>query len=520
MKNVWLSKVPSRLPPAYIKRVVDSYMPDSDTIAHMTRAELITLAEKRIELEILVEQDPVRFFHPNPSGGQYSFMTDSNPNIQGLYFFAANKTGKTTGGAIACGEFGEGRPIWENESRKNVPNPWLTPRPKRLCFFAEDFATHEEAIAPTYITWMKRYIQTVMRAPSGTLNRIIHHNGTNVYLRTYDQGYEKAEGKDYDMVWCDEPPPRDIYTAIFRGLVATKGRLLITATLLSEVWLYEEMNQPFIKVYEATMYDNQWLDSQARENFSAMLTEEERAIRIYGKPSTLSGAIYPAFHDGPPFVIPHTEPPWNVLTDRSWPVVMAVDPHERRPLYVLWGYVTPNDSILWFDWDLVPSDSIYAVFKRIREKERTHKSRTELVIMDPNRGAQRQIDGKTWQSSFEEHEYPVLLGHDDLNYGHFVMREFLSNLPRMVWTEACRGRGGPIYQTARYTWEDWGRGSRFERTPKEKPKEKYKDFPDVERYTAVAIHDGNITFDSLVNDGEEESVTLLNESNGRNPYTE
>jgi phage terminase large subunit-like protein len=519
IKQGWLSKVPSRLPPAYIKRVVDSFMPSNEDVATLPRDELLALLQRRDEIEQLVESDPVRFFHPNPSGGQRPFMIDYNPDIQGKYFFAANKTGKTTGGAIAVGEFGEGRPIWEAESRIG-PFAWLSPRPKRICIFAEDFATHEEALAPTYITWMKRYIQEVHRAPSGTLQRIVHYNGTNVYLRTYDQGYEKAEGKDYDMVWCDEPPPRDIYTAIFRGLVATRGRLLITATLLSEVWLYEEMNQPFVQIYEATMYDNQWLDSQARENFSAMLTEEERAIRIYGKPSTLSGAIFPSFHDGPPFVIPHLEPPWNPNSDRPWPVVMAVDPHERRPLYVLWGYITPNDGVLWFDWDLVPSDSIYAVFKRLREKERTHLSRTELVIMDPNRGAQRQIDGKSWMDTFEEHEYPVLLGHDDLNYGHFVMREFLCNIPRMVWTDACRGRGGPIYQTARYTWEDWGRGSRFERAPKEKPKEKYKDFPDIERYTAVAIHDGNISFSSLINDGEEESVSMFGDNLGRNSYTE
>lgn len=520
MKGAYATKVPSRLPPTFIKATVDSFMPSRDVIATMSRDELVDLALKREELEILVEQDPVRFFHPNPTGDQYSFMTNGDPQIQGLYFFAANKTGKTTGGAISSGEFGQGTPLWETNKRINTKNPWLTPRPKRLCFFAEDFATHEEAIAPTYITWMKRYIDQVQRGPSGNLARIIHKNGTNVYLRTYDQGYEKAEGKDYDLVWCDEPPPRDIYTAIFRGLVATRGRLLITATLLSEVWLYEETSQPFVKVYEATMYDNQWLDSQARENFSMMLTEEERAIRIYGKPSTLSGSIYPSFHDGLPFVIPHTDPPWDVITDKPWPVVMGVDPHERRPLYVMWGYITPNDGILWFDWDLVPSDSINSVFKRLREKERSHRVQASLVILDPNRGVQRQIDGKTWKDSFEEHEYSVLLGHDDVNYGHFVMREFLSNLPRMVWTDVCRGRGGPIYQTARYTWEDWGRGSRFERAPKEKPKEKFKDFPDIERYTAVAIHDGHISYDSLTT--EDNDINLLNDGllGGRNPYTE
>jgi phage terminase large subunit-like protein len=435
-------------------------------------------------------------------------MTNSDPNIQGRYFFAANKTGKTTGGAIVCGEVAEGRALWGGTERKS--SAWLTPRPKRLCFFSEDFLTHEEAIVPTYASWMKRYILDVMKGPSGNLNRVQHKNGSVIYLRTYDQGYEKAEGKDYDLVWCDEPPPRDIYTAIFRGLVATKGLLLITATLLAETWLYE-----------ATMYDNNWLDSSARENFAALLTDEERAIRIWGKPTTLSGAIYPNFKSRrpSPFIVDQNEPPWNPLTDKPWPVVLGVDPHERKPVYCAWAYITPDNNLLWFDYAMVPSGSIKSIFTAIREREATHKAPTRLVIGDPNRFQANQIDNQSWLTAFEEHEYSVLLGNDDLAHGHFVVREMFDEPIRMFFMESCQGKDGPIYSLDRYTWEDWARGSRFEKGPKEKPKEKHKDFPDIIRYVAVALHDGHISHSIL--QGELEAIDLMDEDarGFGNPYT-
>jgi phage terminase large subunit-like protein len=490
-------------------------LPPKAAVDLMSQDEILRVLAKKKELTSLVEADPVHFFSPAPTGGQRQFMTYTDPFVQGRFFFAANKTGKTTGGAIVSGEFGEGQPLWGLPGRE--VSPWLSKRPKRMCFFAEDFATHEEAIVPTYASWMKKYIHDIVKGPSGNISRVIHKNGTVIYLRTYDQGYEKAEGKDYDLVWCDEPPPRDIYTAIFRGLVATKGLLLITATLLSETWLYDEMQQPFVKIFEATMYDNPWLDDSARANFAAMLSEEERAIRIFGKPSNLSGSIYPMLSERYPYVIEQMEPPWNPVSDKPWPVVLGIDPHERKPVFAQWGYVTPNDSILWFDWDLIPSLSISSVFQRLKKREATHKAPTTVVIIDPNRGAARQLDGKSWADAFSEHEYQVILGNDDLSHGHFVMREMLTAPPRMAWMESCRGKDGPLFQLQRYTWEDWSRGTRFERGVKEKPKEKYKDFPDICRYVAVALYDQVISFESLLF-GDENIDIIGEEFGGRNAY--
>jgi hypothetical protein len=127
------------------------------------------------------------------------------------------------------------------------------------------------------------------------------------------------------------------------------------------------------------------------------------------------------------------------------------------------------------------------VFDAIAKREAAHTSASTLVIMDPNRGKARQMDGLSWEEAFQERGYEVLLGIDDLNFGHSQLREMLAtNEPQMRWMENLRGQDGPIYQMSHYTWDNYSRKLAFERGPKEKPKAKYKDFPDIFRYVACA----------------------------------
>lgn len=514
------TKFPSRIPPHFVTTIARSLMPPVDP-ARLPAAQLIRYLKQLAETKDAIALDPVRYFKPSP-GGQYDFLSCADPTIQGLYFFAGNKAGKTTGAAILVGENASGTPLWGRDQR-SVRDLLLGGRtPLRICAFCEDFSTHEETIVPTILSWVPRRLlaaKPVVYGPSGNLIGINFASGTHVYLRTYDQGYEKAEGKDYDLVWCDEPPSRDIYTAIWRGLVATKGRLIIAATLLSEVWLYDELTNPFIKTFEATMFDNTWLDAQGRANFEALLNEEERNIRIYGKPSSLTGLIYSEFKDGPPFVIPipETKHIWNTDTEDPYPIIMGVDPHERKPLHIAWAYVTPSDGIVWFDWDLVPAGRLDEVFERIDKKEREHTSPSRLVVMDPNRGTARQMDGLSWETAFTDHGFEVLLGNDDMKhgFGHTEVRNMLATAqPQMRWMETCRGKNGPIFHMLRYSWDDHSTyKARLAFGPKEKPRQAHKDWPDIFRYVACA----HLEYDALTRGYAP--ISLANAPKQRtNPY--
>ena len=472
---------PSKIPADFVPKVLASLLPPEEEVSQYSREQLLKLIEKKEELTLLVQQDPVRFFSPNV-GGQTGFMECEDPSKRVRCYFAGNKGGKTTGGAIRTNERLLGRPLWGRETRK------LSYRvPARGAVFSEDFDSHVEITLPALLSWcpageIKKIVKNAAQHPV----RLEYRNGSVLHFRTYEQGAEKAEGKDWDVVWVDEPPPRNVYTAIFRGLVATGGVLYITATLLKETWLYDEAEHPHVVIFEGTIHDNRWLNAQARTDFLASLTDDERQVRELGRPASLTGVIYKSFRDGFPFVVD----PYPVPLD--CPILMGVDPHERRPLHVAWCFVTPQDEIVWFKYKLVPAGSVEEIKACLKEEESDHPSPTRLVVMDPNRGKAPQIGGVSWQQTFEEFGYEVVLGFDDIRFGHTKMREYLSyelrgeelaRPPRMRWMKTCSGKGGPIHQMLRYSWEDWAH-RKIERAAKEKPKDINKDFPDIHRYVA------------------------------------
>lgn len=523
--------MPSKITADFVPRTLRRLLPDPALLAGR---QLVEFARKKDELSALIKDEPVRFFTPSP-GGQWDFMTCFDPEIQVEAVFAGNKSGKTTAGAIKCGEIVLGRPLWgevgtrwKTEDERAEFCELLASRvPVRACFQCEDFDTFDETILPTFFSWFPR--SEVEKAPQVPLSKAASHqiffkNGSVVFLRTYSQNIQSKEGKDYDLIWDDEPPPYPVYTANFRGLVVTKGLMIITATLVSEVWLYDEMDKSFVRSFEATIHDNKWLSESAKTNFLASINDEgERLTRETGRPAALVGKIYPNFRDDFPHVIdaPASGYFWDPAEEAAWPVILGVDPHERKPLFCKWGYVTPKNGVIWFDWRLIPSGALSEIQATLREVESKHLSPTALVVMDPNRGIQRQLGGQSWKDTFETFGYSVLLGDDNMSFGHGAVREMLAferdldgkpkSEPLMRWTAECRGKGGPIFQLSHYTWDDYSRSIRSERPQKEKPKELFKDFPDIDRYTAVALKAGFIDFNELFDLGDAPLVQLFNQ---------
>lgn len=486
---------PSKLPPGFVDNVVRAFTPGRDVIARMSRDELVAFAQKRANFKKLVESDPVRFWTPHPTTGQEGFVTCEDPKARVLLFLAGNKAGKSTAGAVRTLERLLGRALWGRETRTVSHRT-----PSRGVILAEDFDSHRETTLPTILTWCPPgLIKRMNRNPAGHVTEIVFTNSSVCTFRTYDQGSDKAEGKDWDIVWCDEPPPRSVYTAVFRGIVVGGGLLLITATLLKETWLYDEAEQhDFVRTFEGSIHDNNWISASARNDFLATLTDEERMVRELGRSAALTGLIYKNFRADLPFIEPWAEVP------KDAPVILGVDPHERKPVYLEYGYLTPEDEVIWFRYGFA-GGSIKEIFDKIASLESDLENKPVLCVMDPNRGKARQIDGRCWQEVFEEHGYQVQLGEDNMQMGHTAMREYLAgDVPKMRWMPACMGRGGPIHQMLRYSWEDYVYG-RTEKDPREKPKDRNKDFPDIHRYVAMArLTYEDLTRGAVVIDGKPE----------------
>jgi len=145
---------------------------------------------------------------------------------------------------------------------------------------------------------------------------------------------------------------------------------------------------------------------------------------------------------------------------------------------------------------------ITAIFEQLSEKIKQLElpMAPRLCIIDPNRGRAKQINNTSWEEVFQEHGYDIILGQDNVNIGHTKMYEYfrvdpITGNPRFMFTNLCRGRGGPIWQLQRYSWDEWvNNRTKTERDIKEKPKQYNKDFPDICRYVAME----DLKFSSLV----------------------
>ena len=456
----------------------------------LTKDQLLELVDRRDKLKALIKQDPLRFWQPHKNSGQEAFVNYTDPRVRVLIFAAGNKSGKTCAGVVRFLERVLGRALWDRERRQQISYPV----PCRGVIFAEDFETHNEVTLPVLFSWMPiDSIAKINKNPAGHIVEIIFENNSVVHLRTYEQGSAKAEGKDWDIAWCDEPPPRDLFVAVKRGLIVNQGLFMITATLVKEAWIYDEMENLDTKVFEGAIHDNVWIDKTAREDFVAGLFEDERQTREHGKPTTLVGLIYKSFLAAPPLVVPVHEIPENSI------IIMGVDPHERKPCHIMYGYLDPTDRITWFAWKL-PSGTVNNIFKELGDYENTLPTKPAICLMDPNRGKAKQIDEMSWEKAFNEAGYNVQLGEDNIAIGHRTVMQYIKlPNPLMRFTDACGGRGGPIYQMQRYSWDDHSKRIRYERSQKEKPKDIHKDFPDIIRYTAMA----GLRYDDFQMDGYE-----------------
>lgn len=496
------SEYPVKIPPAFKAKVLARLLPPLEVIKRASADQLRALHERKVELERLIDAEPVRFFLPNP-GAQADFMEHADPleRVRIKLFLAGNKSGKSTAAAILASEFASGELLWGRDHRRMLQLPF--PVPNRGVYYADDFDAHKQTTVPTLLSWLpRRLIKGADRNSMGYITDMQLTNGSLISFKTYDQGYAKAEGKDWSWAVCDEPPPREIYTGIRRGLVVMDGILVVAATLLTQPWLWDEVELSSARVYNTDIYSNAWISGAARDEYVESLSSEEREIRVKGRPVTVSGVVYKDFRDDAPWVVPFQHRYWDPVRESPWPAVLGVDPHERVPLHLLWFWLTPSNGLICFDWALVPNRSVSEIFEDIRARERQHAARTALCVMDPNRGGQRQLGGRSWADEFEANGFSVVLGDDNLDMGHSDVRDMLMvsskcPAPRLVFQENCRGKGGPIHALTHYAWDDWSRQLQFTRDPKEKPREKYKHFPDVIRYVVRGVVGGGIDFETL-----------------------
>lgn len=203
-------------------------------------------------------------------------------------------------------------------------------------------------------------VKSTSRNHSGAIDTIELKNGSLWRfdtVKSFMQNPQGSESSDWDAIHVDEPCPKDMWTAVSRGLIDRGGAAWFTFTPLREFWIndmffpQETGGAPRSDVWalQGNTHDNPFLSKEAIDEFEASLDEGERDCRIRGIPLHLSGLIYKDFK-WDVHVLKDTPQGWNgVYTPpANWPRYFFIDPHPQTPHAVLFCTVTPHGTRIYY----------------------------------------------------------------------------------------------------------------------------------------------------------------------------
>lgn len=203
----------------------------------------------------------------------------------------------------------------------------------------------KKAIYPKFRALAPKGMYKVRKNPQGYPTQVIWGWGSVLDFMSYDQDWISYESGTHDAACFDEPPPRELFVATLRGLMAKAGPVRMALTPHSEEWLlsgvYGREDGKTIEIIRIPTEDN--LESSGGaltqvgfERYRDMLTPAEKAIRLYGETNLESGRCVPAFDNKAPWVCADFEVP------EDWHRICVIDPHEEKPDAVLWWAMAPD----------------------------------------------------------------------------------------------------------------------------------------------------------------------------------
>lgn len=294
---------------------------DLERLSQKQLAELALLLQQQEEA---YEEGKLDLYRPHP--GQLAFHK-SDKRIRVVV--TGNRWGKTTASVIEATQLCLGIHPYHQ-----------LPIPIRGKMYGESFPMIDETLFKKFEEWVPKKFLKKKKPYSfnqrGHLCGVHFTNESEIVINSYDQTEEKAEGSNWHFCAFDEPPPRNLYIANWRGLVDFRGLMWFTATPLSEPWIFDDLWEPGtlgtkknVACFGGAIHDNIYLTRDAIDDFDSELTEQEREVRIFGKFSKLQGVVLdtydPRMSDIDPFPLDH-----------KYTLYEGIDPHSGKPHCALW----------------------------------------------------------------------------------------------------------------------------------------------------------------------------------------
>lgn len=250
------------------------------------------------------------------------------------FFLGGNRSGKSTAGVVESIRLATGNHPFHKK--------WKTPCKGLIVI--QDFETHgKNILEPKIAEWCPQgEIVKIDRNQTGAAKKYYFKCGSILDVASHDQDIKVFEGTDYDFCQFDEPPPRKIFVAVWRGLTDRGGILFMTATPLMSPWLYKiykkfQSGDPLIwfemvKTMENAVNigeGNAELGKKRIQEFASALDDDEKAARLDGEMAQMRGLVFKSWdathHLIKPFPIP-----------AHWKIYESIDPHPQKPWAISW----------------------------------------------------------------------------------------------------------------------------------------------------------------------------------------
>ena len=302
----------------------------------------------------------LEFFDKPPNPGPNPLQAELieawlDPIYKVFTYTGANRIGKTTIGSIIAFSVMLGKFLWSGQ-RVHFPHN----RPRKVRVVGQDWEKHIKAVLmPELDKWWPKGRLVKKKKNNQGIDAMWTDVSTKSTLEIMSnlQDSDLHEGWSGDLIWYDEPPKRDIRVANARGLIDRQGRELFTMTLLKEAWVDQEVikavddnGKPDKTVFsvDGDIYSNvgYGISEEGVKQFEKTLTDDEKQARIHGKPSYMSGLVYPQFKRKI-----HLKERFKIPLD--WIVDIGIDIHPRENQAILFMATAPdNRRYLCYEvWD-------------------------------------------------------------------------------------------------------------------------------------------------------------------------
>ena len=286
------------------------------------------------------------------------------------------------------------------------------------------------------------------------------------------------------------------------------------STSWKSAWIYDEIfekrDSPDIDVFQLFTLKNRVLDRGMIDKVTAGLTANQLKVRLEGHFMHLSGRIYPLYTDrnatfcftcqSAALVVEGTcvscggnnLAQFNHFIDPiesvySFPTIMCLDPHPRKPHCMAWFAIAPSDDIYQVA-ELENGGEAEVTAQRVREIEQKLRLNVVRRLIDPNMAKSpagvTNKRGRTVRDEFDAVGLRCDLADDNRETARARMTAYLKSdsrtrQPRFHIFNTCARSN---YMLMRYVWDEWSTNASHNKDPKPMPAGKNDDFPALMQY--------------------------------------